>query len=155
MYTCEPTENESKGKVHAKLDKVFYLPLLLCNYKFRPSRGVRVFNWARKFPGYAPTDTYQPDFALDVIPILILLKKAVEEKTTTSWEIWNGTERKRLMCFASVSGSPVFQHCPVMFISTPCSLSQGRILFSTPCICWTDCRAYFRHWLHSIFRGLM
>jgi len=37
MYTCEPTENESKGKVHAKLDKVFYLPLLLCNYKFDPA----------------------------------------------------------------------------------------------------------------------
>lgn len=35
------------------------------------------------------------------------------------------------MCFASVS-SPIFQHCPVVFISTPCSLGQGHIL-SPPC----------------------
>lgn len=40
----------------------------------------------------------------------------------------NGTERERVMCFASVSSSPIFQHCPVVFISTPCSLGQGHIL---------------------------
>lgn len=65
---------------------------------------------------------------LDVTPVLILLEKVVWRKRQLAEGSKNRTERRRLMCFAFVSSSAVFQHCPVMFISTPCSLSQGHIL---------------------------